>query len=97
MTVTVIGFDVAGLLVTPGMSDVMIQVTTSPLARDEDVNVGLFVPTFTPSICHWYVGFVPPLVGVAVKVTLLPAHTTLSASLEVIETTAEVADRSWKE
>jgi hypothetical protein len=37
------------------------------------VNVGLVegAPTFTPSTFHWYVG-VPPFVGVAVKVTLLP-------------------------
>jgi hypothetical protein len=30
------------------------------------------VPTFVPFKVHWYVGVVPPLVGVAVKVTLVP-------------------------
>ena len=32
------------------------------------------LPTFDPLTFHWYEGVVPPLVGVAVKVTLLPAH-----------------------
>lgn len=27
-----------------------------------------------PLFCHWYVGEVPPFVGVAVKVTLSPVH-----------------------
>ena len=27
-----------------------------------------------PPFFHWYVGVVPPFVGVAVKVTLVPAH-----------------------
>jgi hypothetical protein len=30
---------------------------------------------FTPPFFHWYVGDDPPLVGVAVKVTEVPAHT----------------------
>ena len=30
---------------------------------------------FTPFLVHWYVGVVPPLVGVAVKVTDAPAQT----------------------
>ena len=28
-----------------------------------------------PPFFHWYAGVVPPLVGVAVKVTKVPAHT----------------------
>jgi hypothetical protein len=32
------------------------------------------VPAFTPFTFHWYDGVVPPLVGVAVKVTLVPAQ-----------------------
>ena len=32
----------------------------------------LFVPTFDPFSFHWYEGVEPPLVGVAVNVTLVP-------------------------
>ena len=34
-----------------------------------------FVPTLLPFNFHWYDGDAPPLVGVAVNVTELPAHT----------------------
>ena len=33
------------------------------------------VPDGLPFTLHWYVGLLPPPDGVAVKVTLLPAHT----------------------
>ena len=33
------------------------------------------VPTFDPFTFHWYTGIEPPLVGVAVKVTFVPAQT----------------------
>ena len=36
----------------------------------------LFVPTLFPFSFHWYVG-VPPFVGVAVKVTLVPEQIVL--------------------
>ena len=32
-------------------------------------------PWFTPFTFHWYAGVAPPLVGVAVKVTDVPAQT----------------------
>jgi hypothetical protein len=32
--------------------DVMITLTWSPLARVLDVNIAVFVPAFTPLICH---------------------------------------------
>ena len=32
------------------------------------------VPTFEPFNFHWYVGVIPPFVGVAVKVTEVPAQ-----------------------
>ena len=35
----------------------------------------LFVPTGEPFTYHWYTGAVPPLVVVAVNVTLVPAQT----------------------
>jgi len=33
--------------------EVMITVTWSLFANELDVNVGEFVPAFTPLICHW--------------------------------------------
>ena len=45
----------------------------------------LFVPALTPFTFHWYEGVVPPLVGVAVKVTEVPAHTGLAeAAIEML-------------
>ena len=35
----------------------------------------VFVPALVPFTFHWYAGVVPPLVGVAVKVTDVPAQT----------------------
>mgnify|MGYP006174408523 FL=1 len=56
-----------------GAFDVIITVTTSPLFNEVDVNVLFVAPdTFPPLICHWYVGVVPPFVGFAVNVTLVP-------------------------
>ena len=51
---------------------VRITVTTSPSFSVFVVNIGASVPAFTPLICHWYEGLVPPLVGVAVNVTDVP-------------------------
>ncbi len=57
------------------------------------------VPTLPPFNFHWYDGVVPPLVGVAVKVTLVPEQILLSASLDAIETagvTGKIQDpSSW--
>ena len=60
-----------------------------------------FVPTFIPFNFHWYIGVVPPFVGVAVNVTEVPAQIglpeaailTLAAKLAftVIVTAFEVA------
>ncbi len=48
------------------------------------VNVLLVAPaTLPPLICHWKVGAAPPLVAVAVNVTLVPVHIILSASFDV--------------
>jgi len=96
-TVVVIAFDVAGLPITPLRLDVIIHVTTAPDGSEVAVYVGLFVPTFAPFTCHWYVGVVPPLIGFAVNVTLVPVQIILSASLEVMETFAVVVDANWKE
>ncbi len=39
-----------------------------------------------PFSFHWYAGAAPPLVGVAVNVTLVPAQIVLSASLDAMLT-----------
>jgi hypothetical protein len=52
--------------------EVIITLTWSPFARLVVVNVGELGPAFVPFTCHWYVGVLPPLVCVAVKVTLFP-------------------------
>ena len=36
------------------------------------------MPAFTPFTCHWYDGLAPPLVGVAVKVTVVPEQILLA-------------------
>jgi hypothetical protein len=69
----VIVLEVAGLPVAQVALDVNTQVTTSLFARVVLVYVE-HVPAFVPFSFHWYAGVVPPLVGVAVKVTLVPAH-----------------------
>jgi hypothetical protein len=43
----------------------------------------LLDPTFAPFLCHWYVG-VPPLVGVAVNVTLVPKQIVLPGAAEML-------------
>jgi hypothetical protein len=52
------------------------------------VYVGLFVPTGVEPTYHWYDGVVPPLVGVAVNVTLVPAQIGEGTS-SVIDTLTE--------
>jgi hypothetical protein len=54
--------------------DVIVTVTTSPLVSDEEAKVELFDPTGIPSTLHRYEG-IPPLTGVAVKVTNVPEQT----------------------
>ena len=73
-TVMVILLDVAGLPVAQVAFDVSTQVTTSLLFKVAEVNVVELVPLFVPFTFHWYAGVVPPLVGVAVNVTLVPAQ-----------------------
>ena len=64
--------DVAIDVVVQLAFDVIITVTWSPLERELVVKVGELVPAFTPFICHWYDGVVPPFVGVAVNVIGFP-------------------------
>ena len=72
--VIVIVFDVAVGVVAQAELDVITQLTVFPFVRAAFVYVALFVPTFVPFNFHWYAGVVPPFVGVAVNVTLVPLH-----------------------
>ena len=54
--------------------EVKTTLIVSFVNNDEVVNTVEFVPTLTPFFNHWYAGVVPPLVAVAVKVTLVPAQ-----------------------
>ena len=49
--------------------------------------VAEFVPTIALFLYHWYEGVLPPLVGVAVNVTEVPAQTA-PGGLAVIDTLA---------
>ena len=52
--------------------DVTVQVTISAFTSEALVYVVPPVPTLLPFNCHWYVGVVPPFVGVAVNTTDVP-------------------------
>ena len=83
LLVAVTGFAQGSLLL-------IVTVTISPLFKVVVVKVEDVCPaTFTPLIFHWYVGVVPPLVGVAVKVTEPPVH--IEVVLEAIETEGTTA------
>jgi hypothetical protein len=75
LTVMVTVLEVAGLPVAQVAFEVIVHVTVFPFVNAAFVYVALFVPTFTPFNFHWYVGVVPPLVGVAVNVTEVPEQT----------------------
>jgi hypothetical protein len=53
---------------------VITTLTAFPFVNAVVENVALFVPTAVAPIYHWYEGVVPPLVGVAVNVTLVLAQ-----------------------
>lgn len=73
-TIILIALDVALAGLTQAALDAMITVTTSPFCNVDVVNVEELVPAFTPLICHWYPGLLPPFVAVAVNVTDVPAQ-----------------------
>ena len=72
-------FDVAGLPETHVKEDVTTHEIMSPLFIELLEYVGLLEPTVIPLAFQTNVG-VPPLVGVAVKVTLVPSHTSLRSA-----------------
>ena len=90
-TVIVMELEVAGEPVAQVALEVITTDTTSPWFRPLFVYVALFVPTLPPFNNHWYDG-VPPLVGVAVKVTRVPAHIVFSGASEAMLTLAANAE-----
>lgn len=80
-TVIVMLLDIAVVLVAHAALLVSIQVTWSLLFRLVVVKVALLVPVFIPFTFHWYTGVLPPLVGVAVKVTPVPLHMDVADAL----------------
>jgi hypothetical protein len=82
-TVIVIALEVAGLPLTHAAPEVIMHVTTSPLESADEVNAGEFVPALIPFTFHWYDGL-PPLTGVAVNVTEVPAHIAPEGNAEIV-------------
>jgi hypothetical protein len=79
MVGTTIGESVTGMILLVAVfgdaqAELLInsQVTKSPLFKELIVSVELFVPTTVPFTFHVYVGLVPPLVAVALKMLWLP-------------------------
>ena len=66
------------------IDEVIATVIVSPLANALFEYVLLFVPTLTPFNRHWYNGDVPPFVGKAVNVTLVPAQMVLPGFAETL-------------
>jgi len=52
LTEIVIALEVAGLPSTPLWFEVITHVTTSPLAKDDELYVAELVPTFAPFTFH---------------------------------------------
>ncbi len=71
--------------------DVMTTHTESLFANDDGVKVFRLPACRIPFLYHWYVGLLPPFVGVAVKVTDVPAQTVVCAVVtDTAGTTADV-------
>jgi hypothetical protein len=70
--------------------EVNVQTIESPFTREAFEYIGLFVPTIFPLSLHWYDGDVPPFVGVAVNVTLVPLQTGNEGFAERLRLTAVV-------
>jgi hypothetical protein len=89
-TVVGIPFEVDGEPVKHGVAfDVITTVTTSLFVNAAVVYVALVAPTISlPFSFHWYDGAVPPLVGVAVNVTLVPAQIVLLVAFDTMLTLA---------
>jgi hypothetical protein len=84
LTISVMALEVAGFPVAQVRLEVSWQVTMSPFTGSGSVYIEPPNCAVDPLTYQWYVGGVPPLTGVAVKVTGLPWHTGLGEA--VIET-----------
>lgn len=60
---------------------VITTLTKSLLFNVDELNVARLVPALMPFTFHWYEGAPPPLVGVAVKVTEVPAQILVELAL----------------
>ena len=89
-TVIVMVFDVAGLPVAQVALEVSCTLIASPFTKVDDTYVTPVSPLIgvTP-LYHWYVGAPPPLVGVAVKVTLVPAQIVLPGAAAIVTLTGK--------
>lgn len=83
-TVIAKALELAFVLEAHAFRMLILQVTTSPLIKELEENVVLFVPTLDPLIFHWNVGDEPPFVGTAVNVRLDPAHIDVVGALILI-------------
>jgi hypothetical protein len=87
-TVIAILLDVTVLVVAHASLEVNSTDTWSPEVSDEFVYTLLFEPTGAPFNNHWYTGEAPPLVALAVKVTVVPAQiVVLLAATETVGVT----------
>ena len=88
LTVVVMELLVAVGVAKQVSSEVITTETVCPFVSEVVVKVfeAVLLPTLLPLTRHWYKGEVPPLIGVAVNVTELPAQIVLSASSETIDT-----------
>lgn len=89
VTVIVTVFEVTVDEVTQAAFEANTQLTTSLFDKVVVVYVVLFVPTFPPLTFHWYTGVLPPLVGVAVKVTDVPVQIFVLLATILIEAVTE--------
>jgi len=91
-TVIVIVFDVAGLPVAQVALEVSCTLIASPFTKVDDTYVTPVSPLIgVAPLYHWYVGAPPPLVGVAVKVTLVPAQIVLPGAAAIVTLTGKFA------
>jgi hypothetical protein len=74
LTTIAIELEVTGLIEGQVTSVVMTTLTISP-SDGVYVNTLLFVPASTPLTFHWYMGAVPGLTAIAVKITVVPVQT----------------------
>ena len=93
-TTWVMLFEVAGDPLAQPALELSWQVIKSLLTGTK-LKLFKLLPTLIPLTFHWNVGVVPPLVGVAVNPTLVPAQTAPEGLLEMLTDTGNVAFTTW--